>query len=64
MKPSRLVERSKAASDATLSRKKGPRPSWKISGLPVAEKTYLFLKELYIETIIRNPKKVGLFGYR
>ena len=31
--------------------------------LPVAEKTYLF-KELYIETIIRNPKKVGLFGYR
>ena len=31
--------------------------------IPVAEKTYLF-KELYIETIIRNPKKVGLFGYR
>ena len=28
--------------------------------LPVAEKTYLF-RELYIETIIRNPKKVGLF---
>ena len=22
------------------------------------------IKELYIETIIRNPKKVGLFGYR
>ena len=33
------------------------------SGLPVTEKTYLF-KELYIETIIRNPKKVGLFGCR
>ena len=32
-------------------------------GVPVAEKTYIF-KELYIETIIRNPKKVGLFGYR
>ena len=32
-------------------------------GLPVAEKTDLF-KELYTETIIRNPKKVGLFGYR
>ena len=30
--------------------------------LPVAQKTYLF-KELYIETIIRNPKRVGLFGY-
>ena len=26
-------------------------------------KTYLF-KELDIGTIIRNPKKVGLFGYR
>ena len=32
-------------------------------GIPVAEKAYLF-KELYIQTIIRNPKKVGLFGYR
>ena len=31
--------------------------------LPVAEKTYLFT-ELYIETIIRNPEKLGLFGYR
>ena len=31
--------------------------------LPVAEKTYLF-KELYIETIIMNPKNVGLSGYR
>ena len=33
--------------------------------LPVTEneKTYLF-KELYIEAIIRNPKKVGLSGYR
>ena len=31
--------------------------------IPVAQKTYLF-KKLYIETIIRNPKKVGLFGYR
>ena len=31
--------------------------------IPVAEKTYLF-EELCIETIIRNPKKVGLFGYR
>ena len=29
----------------------------------MAQKTYLF-KELYIETIIRNPKKVGLFAYR
>ena len=29
----------------------------------MAEKTYLF-RELYIETILRNPKKVGLFGYR
>ena len=34
-----------------------------MQGVPVAEKTYLF-RELYIETIIRNPKKVGLFGYR
>ena len=32
-------------------------------GIPVAEKTYLF-RILYIETIIRNPKQVGLFGYR
>ena len=31
--------------------------------LPVTEKTYLF-KEVYIETIIGNPKKVGLSGYR
>ena len=31
--------------------------------LPVTEKTYL-CKELYIETRIRNPKMVGLFGYR
>ena len=30
----------------------GPKPQT----LPVAEKTY-FLKELYIETIIRNPKE-------
>ena len=29
----------------------------------MAQKTYLF-KELYIETIIRNPEKVGLSGYR
>ena len=35
----------------------------KMQGLPVTEKTYLFQK-LYIETIIRNPKNVGLFGYR
>ena len=27
------------------------------------KKAYLF-KELYIETIMRNPKKVGPFGYR
>ena len=32
-------------------------------GVTGNDKTYLF-KELYIETIIRNPKKVGLFGYR
>ena len=37
--------------------------SQKQYGTPVTEKTYLF-KELYIETIIRNPKKVGLPGYR
>ena len=36
---------------------------FRVSGLPVTEKTYL-LKELYIETIIRNPKKVGLAGTR
>ena len=30
---------------------------------PVAEKIYLF-RVPQIETIIRNPKKVGLFGYR
>ena len=46
----------------------GPQLGWPSSffvleGLPVAEKTYPF-KELYIEAIIRNPKKVGLFGYR
>ena len=29
----------------------------------MAQKDYL-VKELYIETIIRNPKKVDLFGYR
>ena len=29
----------------------------------MAQKTYLF-EELYMKTIIRNPKKVGLFGYR
>ena len=34
-----------------------------LGGLPEAEKTYLF-KELYMEIMIRNPKKVGLFGYR
>ena len=31
--------------------------------LPGTEKTYV-LKEPYIETQIRNPAKVGLFGYR
>ena len=35
----------------------------KSSILPVAQKTYLF-KGLYIDTITRNPKTVGLFGYR
>ena len=30
-----------------------------IQGLPVAQLSYLF-KELYIGTIITNPKKVGL----
>ena len=35
----------------------------KLQRLPVAEKTYPF-EELYIETIIRNPKMVDLFGYR
>ena len=35
----------------------------KLQRLPVAEKTYPF-EELYIETIIRNPKIVDLFGYR
>ena len=34
-----------------------------MQGLPVAVKPYLF-KNYIIETIIRNPKKVGLFGYR
>ena len=39
-------------------------PNQSVQGMPVAGKTYLF-KELYTETlIIRNPKKVGLFGYR
>ena len=36
---------------------------WGLGHIPVAEKMYLF-QELYIETIIRNPKKLGLFGYR
>ena len=31
--------------------------------LPVAQKTHLF-EELYRETIIKNPKRVELFGYR
>ena len=31
--------------------------------IPLTEKAYLFW-ELYIETIIRNPEKIGLFGYR
>ena len=39
------------------------RATGHLQGLPVTEKTYLF-KELYIETIIRNPKKAGLFGDR
>ena len=30
---------------------------------PVTEKTYR-CKELYIETIVRNPEKVGLFDDR
>ena len=34
-----------------------------VCGLAVAQKTYLFM-ELYRETIIRNPKMVGLFGRR
>ena len=37
--------------------------SFETQAKSVAEKTYLF-RELYIETIIRNPNKVGLFGYR
>ena len=41
---------------------KGPM-SKSFQGSPVAETTYLF-KELYIETTIRNPTKVGLCGYR
>ena len=36
--------------------------SWLIA-VPLAPKTDHF-KKLYIETIIRNPEKVGLFGYR
>ena len=32
-------------------------------GVPLAPKTDLF-KKLYIETIIRNPKKVGFSGHR
>ena len=35
----------------------------KLSTPAVAEKTYHF-KELHIETIVRSPKNVGLFGYR
>ena len=33
---------------------------FRVQGLPVTEKTYL-CKELYVETIIRNPEKLGLF---
>ena len=40
---------------------------FRVWGVPVAQKTYLF-KELYIvlyiESVKRNPKKVGLFGFR
>ena len=32
-------------------------------GVPATEKSYYF-KELYIDIIIRNPKNVGLSGYR
>ena len=35
----------------------------RFEALPVTDKIYRF-KELYIETIVRNPKKVGHFGYR
>ena len=35
----------------------------KNEALSVTDKTYLF-KELYTETMIRNPKKVGLSGHR
>ena len=33
-------------------------------GFTCSRKRPTFFKELYIETLIRNPKKVGLFGYR
>ena len=37
---------------------------WKVLlSLPVAEKTYRF-QALYTESIIGNPKKVGLSGFR
>ena len=49
----RPVPRSPASRHGT------PTPFWGLG----SEKTYL-LKELYIETIIRNPEKVALFGYR
>ena len=48
---------------ATKPRSYGKVEDSKKKTLPAPEKTYLF-KELYIETIIRNPKKGGLFGCR
>ena len=40
-----------------------PRNTCSPKAIPVAEKTYVF-QDLDIGTLIRNPKKVGLFGYR
>ena len=41
----------------------GSRRAYKPMPIPVTEMTYFF-RELYIETIVRNPKNVGLSGYR
>ena len=41
--------------------KQGQALMWGCWGVPVAQKTYV-LKELFIEIIGRNPKKVGLFS--
>ena len=68
MKPCREADKGKGSGKTVEAKAGHPEAEFnfrvrspKPQALPATEKTYLF-KELYIETIIRNPKKVGLSG--